>query len=187
MKTLYIMCGVAGSGKSTWVKNNFMKIAGHTAIVSRDKIRFDLVNENEEYFSKEKEVFAQYINLIKDGLENADTVICDATHLNVGSRSKLLRNLGASLKGWKINAIVVRVPLEVALDQNEQRIGTRAYVPPAAVRNMFNSFVMPSFEEGFDKIYVYRPHEYGTKYTIFERENKNEPDICNLGLAFLPR
>ena len=40
------------------------------------------------------------------------------------------------------------------IERNEERKGTRAYVPPEQVRRMFNSFERPLFYEGFKKIYV---------------------------------
>lgn len=169
-KKLYILIGCPGLGKSTWIKNHLHTFDGSTSVISRDNIRFLLTPENEEYFSREKDVFKKYIEDIKDGLEYCDNTIADATHLNEASRSKLLRALGQSLRNVEVNAIVIRGSLETALSQNENRIGTRAYVPQIVIRRMFNQFTMPTFEEGFDKIYVYNPYNEGAKYTIFEKE-----------------
>lgn len=169
-KKLYILVGCPGLGKSTWIKNHLHTFDGYTSVISRDNIRFLLTPENEGYFSREKNVFKKYIEDIKDGLEYCDNTIADATHLNEASRSKLLRALGQSLRNVEVNAIVIRGSLETALNQNENRIGTRAYVPQTVVRRMFNQFTMPTFEEGFDKIYVYNLYKEGAKYTIFEKE-----------------
>lgn len=172
MKVLYVMCGCPGSGKSTWIRENFSKFHGLTAVVSRDDIRFMLVSSDEEYFSKEKEVYNKYIEDIKLKLRYTDNVIADATHLNEGSRSKLLRNLGMDLKDVKVNAIVIRVPLETALKQNEKRKDTREYVPVSAIKRMYSQFTMPSFDEGFDTIYVYRNNNGIPQYSIFDKEDK---------------
>lgn len=169
-KKMFVMCGVAGSGKSTWIQNNWHTFEGYTSVVSRDEIRFLLVPEGEDYFSRETEVYAKFIDDIQFGLENADNVIVDATHLNEGSRGKLLRRIGSALKDVEIIAVVIKVPLEVSLDQNEKRKGSRAYVPRSVIRRMYHQFTMPTFEEGFDKIYVYNPYNKGAKYTIFEKE-----------------
>ena len=81
-------------------------------------------------------------------------VYADATHLNELSRAKLLRALGKNLKGVEVNVIYVRVPVEVAIQRNENRIGTRAYVPRSVIRRMYSQTTMPIKEEGFDHIYI---------------------------------
>lgn len=169
-KKLYILVGAPGSGKSSWVRNHLHTFEGYSKVVSRDDIRFLFVQEGEEYFSKEKEVFNKYIDEIKDGIEYCDSTIADATHLNEASRSKLMRALGSSLRDVEINAVVIRTSLETALAQNENRKGTRSYVPRSAIRRMFFSQTLPSIEEGFDKIYIYQADKVGTKYTIIERD-----------------
>ena len=155
MKKLYVMCGVPGMGKSTWIRNNVSKMNGLTHVVSRDDIRFSKVKEGEDYFSKENEVFKEYIEDIKESLTYCDNTIADATHLNPASRGKLFRNLGSSLDGIEVIAIVIKGSLDKALTQNELRKETRSYVPQSVIRRMNSSFEMPILEEGFDKIFIY--------------------------------
>ena len=63
MIVLYLMCGIPGSGKSTWIKQNKIE---SDAVISRDVVRFSLVKEHEEYFSKETEVFYTFIDQINE-------------------------------------------------------------------------------------------------------------------------
>lgn len=149
---LYLLMGAPGSGKSTYLKNRFSQ---QPVIVSRDAIRFNMVREDEEYFSKEKEVFREYIEQIRIALKFNKEVFADATHLNENSRAKVLFALGKDLKDVEVNVIWVRVPLEVAITQNELRLGTRAYVPKSVIRRMYSQATMPSKEEGFEHIYIY--------------------------------
>lgn len=148
---LYLMCGIPGSGKSTYLETRFIQ---PPVVISRDEIRFKIVKEDEEYFSHEKEVYNEFINQIQTALKFEAEVFVDATHLSEGSRTKLLRSLGSSLRDVEVNIIWIKVPLEVALKQNENRKGTRAYVPETVIRRMNSQITIPTKEEGFEHIYI---------------------------------
>lgn len=162
MAKLFLTMGIAGSGKSTWCKNHFdfTKIS----YVSRDEIRFSLVAEDEEYFSKENEVFRQFVYEINDALNLGIDVVADATHLNAASRNKLISLIKAPVD--EINVIWIKTPLEIALERNEGRTG-RTYVPKSVIRRMFYQMEEPTFEEGFNKIYIV---EDGKPITIKEQD-----------------
>ena len=153
-KKLWVMVGIPGSGKSTWIKNHKDKVEGTSKVVSRDAIRFALVAEDEDYFSKEKEVFRKFIEEIKDGLANYDNTFVDATHLSPGSRRKLFNNLGHSLDDAYVHAVVINPSLETTLRQNAQRTG-RCFVPEDVIINYKENFSYPKPEEGFDEILYY--------------------------------
>ena len=149
---LYLLMGCPGSGKSTYLNDRIKN--GDGVVISRDIIRFSLVSEDEEYFSRENEVYELFVKGIANALKFNKEVYADATHLNERSRAKLLRALGKNLKGVEVNVIYVRVPVEVAIQRNENRIGTRAYVPRSVIRRMYSQTTMPIKEEGFEHIYV---------------------------------
>jgi predicted kinase len=152
-KKLILMVGVPGSGKSYWLNSHKDNFKSSYIVISRDDIRFSMLKEGEDYFSHEKEVFKEYVRQIKEALNNYDEVYADATHLNEASRSKLLRALGNDLKSIKVQAVVIQKTLQQCLIQNEQRTGLK-YVPRNQIRRMYSSFTIPTFEEGFDKIFV---------------------------------
>ena len=136
-KVLYILCGPAASGKSTF-SHFLVRDKNSYKIVSRDVIRFSLVNENEKYFSKEKEVFRTYIAEIQRAIdEGVNIIIADATHINEVSRNKLLDNLNT--KEYHIIPVNFKTPLNVCLERNNGRIG-RAKIPRNAVRRQFYNF-----------------------------------------------
>jgi predicted kinase len=149
MSKLYILCGAPGSGKSTFIQNHHKE---GDVIVSRDAVRFSMVKEDEEYFSKEKAVFKEFIRQIDVAIDAGYDVFADATHLNPASRNKLLRSISA--KPDSIEVVWIKTPLQECLERNERRAGTRSYVPQTVIRNMFNSIEAPSFEEGIDVIYI---------------------------------
>ena len=52
--TLVLMCGAPGSGKTTIAKK---LMCNNDLYISRDEIRYSMISNEYEYFSKEKEVF----------------------------------------------------------------------------------------------------------------------------------
>ena len=144
MKTLWIMCGVPGSGKTYYAKHKLINGPGWW-YVSRDIVRFSLVKEDEEYFSKEKDVFDEYIRQIKKGLneEGIFNVVADATHLNTASRKKLINAIGR--KDIQIIPVVMRTDMMTSMRQNEQREG-RAKVPTSVLRRMSAQFEEPAYD-----------------------------------------
>ena len=91
-KMLWVMCGVPGSGKS-WVAKHILMRGLGWRYVSRDDVRFEIVKDDEEYFSHETKVYNEFIRRIKAALneEGVFNVIVDATHINWASRRKLLK------------------------------------------------------------------------------------------------
>lgn len=148
-KTLIMLCGCPGSGKSTWAKtyeNNEKAI-----IISRDKIRFELVSLEERYFSKETQVFNTFISDINYAIADNEhsIIIIDATHISKKSRAKVLNRL--NLNNVILEAVAFHPSLEECLKRNKQREG-RARVPDFAIINMYKNYQKPEHIEGFDTI-----------------------------------
>lgn len=153
MSKLILMCGVPGSGKSTWVRNNFPDITP----VSRDVIRFEILDERGgDYFAYEDEVFEKFIHQIIGSLMVDEVTIADATHLNTRSRAKVLGKVAKFAD--EIEAVVMDVHLETALERNNKREG-RAFVPCGVIRRMYFQMETPTAEEGFTKITFIREDE----------------------------
>ena len=134
---LYISCGVPGSGKTTFLKNH---IANGEVIISRDDIRFSLLQEGEDYFAHEDQVFEIFINKIAQELKAGHNVYADATHLNRASRAKLLHALYMKDESFvkNVQAIFFNIPVATCIKRNENRKGTRLYVPIPTIRRMAN-------------------------------------------------
>lgn len=151
---LIMMMGVPGSGKSTFA-NRWQDI--NTVVVSRDAIRFAMLQEGDEYFAKEGQVFQEFVRQIVNGLDKGYEVIADATHINAASRAKLIKAVKNRIPsdGLEIEVIWVNVGLNKALEQNELRKGSQSYVPRSVIRRMFEQTEFVNLEqEGIDRVMV---------------------------------
>lgn len=148
---LYVMIGVPGSGKSTFIKNNKKE---KDIYVSRDQIRFKYLKVGEPYFSCEKQVFKEFLFEISEALKAGRDVYADATHLNRVSRAKLIRGLDVPLNDIEIIAVYIRESLGTCLTQNAMRQG-RSFVPEVQIRSMYANLEVPTTQEGFSKICTY--------------------------------
>lgn len=147
-KHLYLLSGCPGCGKSTWVNKQ-----PNATIISRDEIRFSLLKEGDEYFSKEKQVKTAFVKAVQDALNCGDeNIYIDATHLNKFSRDWLLDRVCLPTT-YDVNCICFIVPLNTCIERNNRRTG-RALVPESALRDMWNRFVVPDEVERFDHVYV---------------------------------
>ena len=140
---LYVLCGIPGSGKSYFAKH----INLNAVHISRDEVRFSMLEEDAEYFSKEDIVFHQFTSEISHHLKNNENVIADATHISVGSRKKLLAGIdNFGFLDYSIIFIYFNTPYEICLGRNSQRTG-RALVPQSAMESMYKNFRKPSMLE----------------------------------------
>ena len=135
-KNVYLLCGIPGSGKSTWAQQQ-IKINPYSTWISRDIIRFSIVDENEDYFSKENEVFNEFIRHINEAIILYDNIYIDATHINAKSRNKVLSRL--NLENCNVIPVNFIISLKTAIYRNNKREG-RQNVPTDVIRRMFYQF-----------------------------------------------
>jgi predicted kinase len=163
MNNLYILCRIPGCGKSTYVKKLMGENTSSTdpkwAYVSRDEVRFSMVKEEDDYFSKEKQVFNEFISQLAAKLDDTyiTNVIADATHLNEVSRSKLINSINSARgnKPLHITMVYFDIPLEVCKFRNAKRVG-RARVPEEVLEKMYRSLEFPRLREGLERIEIVR-------------------------------
>lgn len=165
MNYLIMFCGVPGSGKST----EACRMAGSLAArglavehISRDELRFNIISDESEYFSKEKEVFSKFVEKMNNSLNKNDCTIIDATHISKASRAKILRRVENS-DNVRLLVLYLTTPLDVCIQQNDLRIG-RERVPHEAIERMAEQFEEPTEKEfvgfGFDTVEVWeKPYE----------------------------
>ena len=147
LKKVWLLAGPPGAGKSTFIKQHLVKDNKKDIWISRDKIRFSLLEEGEDYFAHEDEVFSIFTTAINSALKAPDieNIYIDATHLNHSSRTKTRSHITE----WKYideyNIILFRVPESVCQERNAMRTG-RELVPAEALHNMYKRYTMPKWE-----------------------------------------
>ena len=138
-----MLVGVPSSGKSTWAKQQ-IKLNPDSSWISRDIVRFSMVKEDEEYFSRENEVFNEFIRCINEAITLHSYIYIDATHININSRNKVLNKL--NLNNCDVIPVNFIVSLKTAIKRNDKRTG-RSFVPRAVIRRMYHQFSPASFDE----------------------------------------
>lgn len=142
MPTIIVMCGLPGSGKSTYSKK--LEEKGYI-IHSSDAIRAELGDVQDQ--SKNKEVFAILHKRIIADLQEGKNVVYDATNLIKKQRILFLKKLEGIL--CEKICMVVNTPCDICIAQNLKR---DRKVPVEVIEKMNRNFEFPTCIEGFNKI-----------------------------------
>lgn len=153
MNYLIMFCGVPGSGKSTEARRMAGSLAARNLTVehiSRDELRFSMISDESEYFSKEKEVFSKFVEKMNNSLNKNDCTIIDATHISKASRAKILQRV-ENPGSVRLLVLYLTTPIDVCMRQNDLR-ADRERVPHEVIEKMARQFEDPTEKEfaGFD-------------------------------------
>lgn len=151
MPKLYVLVGVPGSGKSTWVANQ--EWAKDCAYISTDiHVEAYAKSQGKTY----SEVFDEYmptaIDLMMEDVERARTkgqdVIWDQTNTTVKSRARKFRQF----PGYDAIAVVFKTP---GMQELDRRLRSRPgkEIPRKVIVQMVEQLVLPTEEEGFTEIW----------------------------------
>lgn len=146
---LYMMVGIAGSGKSYIAKGLGVPV------VSSDEIRAELLGSAEDQSANEK-VFNEVHKRIRNYLRAGKSCVYDATNLNRKRRIGFLKEVP---EGVKKVAIVAATELEIILAQNAAR---ERHVPEDVIMRMYKTMTLPRRDEGWDQI-VFSAHPKNEK------------------------
>lgn len=151
MTVIKMLIGVAGVGKSTYIKQHKTE---KSLVLSSDELRIELFGDLEAGNAPEAipVVFKTLHERMKEALlsKQYDTIFYDATNLN----RKLRKGFYEQFKKYaEIEAIVLVKPLATILEQNAQRSGF-AKVPESVIRRMYESLQVPRIGVDCDKIEV---------------------------------
>lgn len=160
MNYLIMFCGIPGSGKSIEARRMAGSLTARGITVehiSRDELRFSMISNESEYFSKEKKVFSKFVEKMNNSLNKNDCTIIDATHISKASRAKILRRV-EDPANVRLLVLYLTTPIDVCKQQNDLRTG-RERVPQEAIERMAEQFEEPIEKEfvgfSFDRIEVW--------------------------------
>lgn len=149
MRTLLLLSGLPGSGKSTWSRQ-YKRLHPTAKIVSSDEIRKEFFGTTAN-FSDEKRVWGTFLNRLKRfGQKEGAIVIADSTNLNNHYR----RYYVESTPEYDHHVLVMfDIPASDCELLNDQRTGDRR-LPMEAMKRLESQFepLDEETEKAFDEV-----------------------------------
>lgn len=147
--TLFLLIGVPGSGKSTWVKSH----SSDAVIVSTDDYIEQVAKNsgltyNDVFLDTIKEATSAMFNTAKTAILNQQNVIWDQTSTTVSSRKKKIKMFPSEYH--KVAVFFHCPPDDILNSRLESRPGK--IIAPEVIKQMKENLKMPTLEEGFDEI-----------------------------------
>jgi len=151
---LIVMCGVSGSGKTTWANNYIIKQPVAWTCVSTDLIREELFGDASDQRSPQKVFNIAYGRLVRR-LSLGQNVIFDATNLQRKYRIQLLQYLKKELGDQYDNTYKMIVVMDTSFKTSVARQELRKRrVPKGVIRRQATSLQYPTADEGWDRIVI---------------------------------
>ena len=144
MITLYVLCGIPASGKTTLAKE----------LAEQTGAKVHSLDDVASYWGEpdpDGKLHKQWIANIKADLQNGNSVVCDSTALTSIGRRWILDQF-SDINCKKV-LTVKAVPVEVCLERNENRVPK---VTEKHIRKAASVLEAPTKDEGWDAIYLSR-------------------------------
>lgn len=150
MPTLTVMCGISGSGKSTYAKKLYLDDENWltTEWLSSDKIRAEIYGD-ESVQGNPKQVFRIMNERMVAALKEGYDVIYDATNLSASRRKALIDLARQSAADVKCECVVMATSFFDCIANQELR---RRKVPQSVICRQYYQKEEPTAAEGWDTI-----------------------------------
>ena len=152
MRTLLLLRGVQGSGKSTYIEKNELKAYTLCADDFRNIVSNPILNlEGDFHISQENDhlAWSMLLQALEERMKRGDFTIIDATH----STQKMVKNYKALAEMYKYTIFVKEfdVSLETCLERNRSRERYK-FVPEDIIRKYHSLITQTSLSKGVLKI-----------------------------------
>lgn len=154
--SLIILCGIPGSGKSTYAKKYISESSYVTVHLSSDSIRYELYGD-ESIQGNPADVFALMQKRAVAALNEGYDVIYDATNITRKDRASII---GICPKFAKIECHIIWAPIEECIKRDAERKRT---VGKEVIDKMLKRFQAPWYDEGIDSLSVIPPNHFDFK------------------------
>lgn len=153
MAKFIMLCGLPGSGKSTYAKS-LIEFKNNISYLSSDKIREELWGD-ENVQGDPNKVFSLMLNRCIDNLKAGIDVIYDATNVKRKNRVSTIN----SIKKYadKIECHIVWAPIDICVQRDSMRNRT---VGADVIMRIARSFDAPYYDEGFSDIKIIKDHDF---------------------------
>ena len=155
---LILLCGIPGSGKTTYAEK--MKNS-YTYHLSSDAIRKELYGD-ENIQGNPSDVFALMQDRAIMLLNNGFDVIYDATNITRKDRASIITKCPMVAQ---IECHIIWAPIETCIKRDAARERT---VGKEVIDRMLKRFQAPYYDEGIDKIKVIFPDEFDMQKYIYD-------------------
>lgn len=152
---LIILCGIPGSGKTTYAKN-YIEQNLNTVHLSLDAIRKELYGD-ENIQGNPTEVFALMQKRAVETLNRGCDVLYDATNITRKDRSSII---GVCPKFSKIECHIIWAPIEECIKRDAARDRT---VGKEVIDRMLKRFQAVYYDEGIDEIKIVGPKGFNMR------------------------
>lgn len=151
---LIILCGIPGSGKTTYAKD-YVERNGNTIHLSSDAIRKELYRD-ENIQGNPGEVFALMQKRAIEALNDGCDVLYDATNVTRKDRASII---GMCPRFAKIECHIIWAPIEECIKRDSERERT---VGKEVIDRMLKRFQAPYYDEGIDEIKIIKPSNFNS-------------------------
>lgn len=146
---LIMLCGIPGSGKSTYAKN-YVEHNNNVIHLTSDGIREELYGDASTQ-GNPSEVFSLMQKRAIEALNNGQDIIYDATNITRKDRQGII---SVCPKFAKIECHIIWAPVEMCIERDTTRERT---VGKEVIDRMLKRFQAPFYDEGIDEITIIRP------------------------------